>query len=62
MNVEEELINLPEPGVVFSATKFMTSYDWHDEDDAALWNDRVLVSFQKIAWVESTTYQHHINE
>ena len=40
----------------------MTADDWHDQEDAALWGDHVLVSFQENAWVNSTTYQHHRKE
>ena len=46
MKVEEDLSNLPNPGVVFSAKTFMTEDDWRDQEEAALWDDRVLVSFQ----------------
>ena len=46
MKVEEDLSNLPNPGVVFSAKTFMTADDWHDQEEAAIWDDRVLVSFQ----------------
>ena len=31
MKVEEDLSNLPKPGLVFSATKFMTEYDFHNQ-------------------------------
>ena len=62
MDVEEDLSNLPNPGVVFIATNFMIEDDRHDQEDADLWYDCVLVSFQENAWVEITTYQHHIKE
>ena len=32
IKVEEEISNLPNPGVVFSATKFMTADYWHDQE------------------------------
>ena len=32
MKAEENLSNLPKPGVVFSATKFMTADYWHDQE------------------------------
>ena len=60
MKVEEDLSNLPKPGVVFSATQFMTVDDWQDQEDVALWDDRVLVSFQENACAGITTYQHHL--
>ena len=40
----------------------MTAYDWHYQEDAALLDDRLLVSFQENSWFESTTYKHHIKE
>ena len=43
MDVEEDLSNLPNPGVVFIAKTFMTADDWHDQEEAALWDDRVLL-------------------
>ena len=36
IKVEEEISNLPNPGVVFSPTKFMTADDSHDQEDAYL--------------------------
>lgn len=62
MKVADDLGNLPKPGVVFSASKFMSAEDWHDQDEAAEWDDRVVVSFQDNAWVDSNTYQHHLRE
>ena len=55
MKVEEDLSNLPKPGVIFIATKFIIADDWNDPP--ALWDDGVLVSFQENSWVDSTTYQ-----
>ena len=46
MKVEEDLSNLPNPCVVFGATKFMAEDACNDQEEAALWDDRVLVSFQ----------------
>ena len=43
MKVEEDLRNLTNPGVGFSAAKFMTSDDFHNQEDAAIWYDRALV-------------------
>ena len=60
LKVEDDLSNLPKPGVVFSANSFMTEDYWHEQEDAALWDDHVLVSFQENSWVDSSTYQHHI--
>ena len=60
MKVVDDLINLPNPGVIFSETNFMTAYDWHDQGDADLWYDRVLVPFQENSWVDIITYQHHL--
>ena len=62
MKVEEDLNNLPKTGVVFSATKFMTVDDWNDQEEEALWDDRVLVPFQENSWVDSKTYQHNLRE
>ena len=56
MEVEEDLSNLPKPGVVFSVTKFITTDDWNEQEEADLWYDCVLVSFQEKSWVDSTTY------
>lgn len=62
MKVTDDLSNLPKPGVVFSASKFMTAEEWHDQEEAAEWDDRVVVSFQDNAWVDSETHQHHLRE
>ena len=43
MKVEESLSNLPNNDVVFSAIFFMGEDDWHDQEEADLWDDRVLV-------------------
>ena len=58
--MEEDLRNLPKPGLVFSATEFITTDDWHEQEEAAIWDDCVLVSFQENLWVEITTYQRHL--
>ena len=47
MKVEEDLSNLPNTGVVFSGTNFMTADDWHDQEEVALWDGCVLASFQE---------------
>ena len=36
MKMEGDLINLPNPSVVFSATEFMTSYDWHCQEETVI--------------------------
>ena len=46
MTVEKDLRKLSNSDVVFSVTNFMTSDYWHDQEEAALWDDHVLVSFQ----------------
>ena len=47
MKLEEDLRNLSKPGVVFSATKFMTADYWYDQEEATLWDYHILVSFQE---------------
>ena len=62
MELRDNRLNLPKPHLVFQATKFQTADDWHDQDERAEWDDRVVVSFQQNAWVDTRTHVHAMKE
>ena len=60
MSINEEECNLIKPHLVFKATNFTCGEDWTVKDtngiyERELWDNRVDVSFQSNAWVDSDT-------
>ena len=62
MKLRADKANLPKPHLVFNASKFQTADEWFDQNERALWDDRVVVSFQSNAWVDTQTHVHGIKE
>ena len=60
MEVTDDLRNLVRPHFVFKATNFVRGEDWKQKNEHGiyerdLWDNRVDVSFQSNAWVDSET-------
>ena len=45
MELREEQKNFPKAHIVFKASNFQTSDDWHDQEKRDWWYPRVVVSF-----------------
>ena len=54
--------NIPKPHIVFQASGFRKGSEWHDQDEVALWDTRVVVSFQENAWVDAQTHMFGLQE
>ena len=60
MDVTKDRLNLVRPHLVFKATAFVRGEDWKQKNEDGilereLWDNRVDVSFQANAWVDSET-------
>ena len=62
MEIREDGLGIPPPGVVFKASKYQTAEEWHDREEAAKWHPGVVVSFQENAWVNAKTHMHQLRE
>ena len=51
----EDGLNIPMPHLVFEGA-FCPGSEWHDQEEVSLWDDRVVVLFQKNAWVDAATH------
>jgi hypothetical protein len=54
MEVLPDFSNLPKPHIVFQGV-FKGGDAWHDANEHAQWDPRVVVSFQEYAWVDART-------
>ena len=45
MELHEDQKNFPKAHIVFKASNFQTSDDWHDQEERDWWYPRVVVSF-----------------
>ena len=50
MDIREDGLGVPDPHVVFRASKFQTAEEWLDQEETTKWHKGVVVSFQEIAW------------
>ena len=57
----DDLKNLPKPHLVFSG-KTKPGSEWADAEEGALWDDDVVVSFKKNAWVDTKTHIHGLKQ
>ena len=58
----EDGLNIPNPHLVFEASCFKNSSEWHDQEEVSLWDTRVVVSFQENAWVDAQTHMFGLKE
>ena len=58
----EDRLYTPKPHLVFEASGFRHGSEWQDREEAALWDDRVVVSFQENAWVDAETHMYGLEE
>ncbi len=61
MQHREDGKNVPKPHLVFQG-KSQPGCDWHDKEEVALWDSRVVVSFQENAWVDGETHRYGLKE
>ena len=62
MIYREDRLNVPMPHLVFHASGFRKGSEWQDKDEVALWDKRVVVSFQENAWVDAQTHMYGLEE
>ena len=55
-------LNIPPPHLVFAASGFREGANWHDAAERAMWDPRVVVSFQENAWVDAETHMYGLKE
>ena len=64
MKVKADRSNVRKPHVIFFASEFRTAEEWEEKQNGVyerdMWDPRVLVSFQKHAWMDSRTNIHGI--
>ena len=57
MKMHPDKANFAKAHVVFSG-KSQTADEWHDQDERALCDNEVVVSFQENAWVDTSAHIH----